>query len=382
MQLLLHQIEQIISDYRGKLPLAVYLKNYFKSHPKLGSRDRKAMSEAINIYFRCCQFLGENNNPISIISSAIEICNSQNEFLRKIFTGIEKVPIPEKFYTNKYPASLFSDGMDAAQWQQSMLRQPRLFIRILQNRNKVLHNLISNNVDFEIIPTPVLKDCCIALPNSTVVSNLINEKDFVVQDWASQYSLQLAIENSKRNIQNATHEVWDVCSGAGGKSLLLKSMLPNCEILATDLRASILHNYQERMKTAGFHNFITHTLNATDKVQIKNIIGNRKFDMIICDVPCSGSGTWARTPEQFCFFDNDSIDSFSKLQFTIANNAANYLKKDSLFFYITCSVFKKENEAITLQLSTQSGLKLLHQQIINGIERRADSMFVAVFTKE
>ena len=66
--------------------------------------------------------------------------------------------------------------------------------------------------------------------------------------------------------------------------------------------------------------------------------------MIIADVPCTGSGTWGRTPEQLYYFEDRKIEEYASLQKQIVTNVISHLAPGGYFLYITCSVFKKENE--------------------------------------
>jgi 16S rRNA (cytosine967-C5)-methyltransferase len=114
-----------------------------------------------------------------------------------------------------------------------------------------------------------------------------------------------------------------------------------------------------------------------DVAQLRKALGNQRFDRIICDAPCSGSGTWARTPEQFYFFHPETLASFTALQTTIATNVASYLRPGGTLYYITCSVFVQENEAVTGAVCGKTGLQLVRSRLINGISMRADNMFIA-----
>ena len=58
-----------------------------------------------------------------------------------------------------------------------------------------------------------------------------------------------------------------------------------------------------------------------------------------------------------------------------------YLQPEGLFFYITCSVFKKENEDVANYLKEKFHLQLLHMELLKGYDKKADCMFVAVFKK-
>ena len=116
--------------------------------------------------------------------------------------------------------------------------------------------------------------------------------------------------------------------------------------------------------------------------EIEKHLAGKLFDNIICDVPCTGSGTWARTPEQLYFFNEEYMREFSERQRQIARNVSTYLKPGGRLIYITCSIFRQENEEVIDHLLSGSVLTLETKQLINGIEKKADSMFVAVLRKQ
>ena len=75
------------------------------------------------------------------------------------------------------------------------------------------------------------------------------------------------------------------------------------------------------------------------------------------------------------------IDEYAEKQRSIVSNAITHLQKDGLFFYITCSIFKRENEQVVDFVKEKFDLQLLQMDSIKGYEMKADSMFVAVFKK-
>src|SRR5690606_34713756 len=133
--------------------------------------------------------------------------------------------------------------------------------------------------------------------------------------------------------------------------------------LATDVRKTILYNLRGRCANYGFKDIITKEIDATQPQSIQKQLGKKQFDVVLCDVPCSGSGTWSRTPEQLYFFNAAYFDQFVHLQFPIAKCAIPYVKKGGLLVYITCSVMYHENEAVVERILTEGSVKLLHQQI-------------------
>jgi 16S rRNA (cytosine967-C5)-methyltransferase len=112
-----------------------------------------------------------------------------------------------------------------------------------------------------------------------------------------------------------------------------------------------------------------------------NIVVDLTNNLIICDAPCTGSGTWSRTPEQLYFFDEKRIERYAGLQKKIVSNVILHLKENGCFVYITCSVFKKENDEIVEFVERQFNLELIKMELLKGYDKKADTMFAALFRK-
>lgn len=373
-------ILRIIEQYQLQVPLHHYLRSYFKKQPKLGSRDRRSIADAVYAFYRAKPFLEKGNDTLEDVQKALLWVNTENVFLRKVF-HLDAVTAWHQTPTFHEPLPELSVGLSFVDYAASLLQQPNVFIRLmhreLENLQKVLHHF----KEAEVINTPFFKNRTIRLPGNCQLQNILQECDYIVQDLSSQLTLQIALSHPdlKEQPQSRALQVWDVCSGAGGKSILLKSILPNAAIVATDIRESILHNLRSRIALYKLPPIVT--LKADVAVGADVVKPHAPFDFIICDVPCSGSGTWARNPEQHYFFNPDTLTRFTQQQNRIALNAWQHLKPGGYLCYITCSVFKAENENIVEQLTTTTEGKLLHQQIINGMQQQADSMFMALLKK-
>lgn len=174
---------------------------------------------------------------------------------------------------------------------------------------------------------------------------------------------------------NAT--VWDCCAGSGGKSLLLLEKYQDLNLTVSDVRQTILKNLEKRIKGIAM---------ATLHVELcdlekDNGVVQRTFDLILADVPCTGSGTWGRTPEYLTYFDEETIDTFASRQRMIIKNAVPNLKKGGYLIYITCSAYKQENEENANFLAQEHRLQIEQMQVLTGYENKADTMFVCVFKK-
>jgi 16S rRNA (cytosine967-C5)-methyltransferase len=157
-------------------------------------------------------------------------------------------------------------------------------------------------------------------------------------------------------------------------------------ITVSDIRESILHNLKGRFHTAGIKNYdafvadLTRPVPPAAPVVPAPSVTPSKSDLILADVPCTGSGTWSRTPEELYFFNPRQLTRYSEMQQQIISNVAANLAPDAWLIYSTCSVFKKENEEMVTFIG-ESGLILEHAGPIIGYPHQADTMFAARFRR-
>ena len=356
-----NNILSVLADYDGKAPLSEYLKQFFKKHPNAGSRDRRMVADAVFAWYRCAHgFDGTALEPATV--EKVEQC-----ILLMESDGI----LPAGFDLQRlFPYDIgFSAGINRQIWLASMLRKPDVFIRVRKNKTSLLSKLHEAGLN----PKEIFDDC-LALPPKSDIAKILDPQAFVVQDASSQ----LAAEFFDPKPQSR----WlDCCCGAGGKSLVLVDKEPTVNLVVTDRRKSIVHNLKERFKGYGLRVPNAQITDAADPVALASTLGTGKFDGIICDVPCSGSGTWARTPEQLHFFNPAVLPEFQAVQAAIASNVARFLAPGGKLHYITCSVFEIENEAVVAKIARDSGLRVITMESINGLDRNSDSMFSAVLAR-
>src|SRR5690606_6249491 len=113
-------------------------------------------------------------------------------------------------------------------------------------------------------------------------------------------------------------------------------------------RRSILRNLDERFDAAGVKSYRQKVIDLSNDTA--TVLGDEQFDGIILDAPCTGSGTWGRTPEMLSAFDSQAIGRFAALQRKLAAQAVKHLKPGKPLIYITCSVFAEENEGVVSYL--------------------------------
>lgn len=280
-------------------------------------------------------------------------------------------PKPENIFPWK---DELSESIDVTAFEASFLTQPDLFLRIRPGFEKtVLQKLQAAKIDF------ILEEKIVRLSNTTKVDNLLQiNKEAVIQDRSSQKISEL-LKAYKSQISNlkSTVSVWDCCAASGGKSILANDVLENMQLTVSDIRPSIISNLKKRFSEAGIKNY---------KAFVADIANNGfhrqkdHYDLVIADVPCTGSGTWARTPEQLFYFEKEKIDEYAALQKNILKTIIPFVKPKGFLLYITCSAFKKENEG-QIKWMEENRLTCLHQKIFKGYNERADTMFATLLQK-
>jgi len=271
-----------------------------------------------------------------------------------------------------------SEGVDHEKFCQSFFIQPDLFLRLRPGKEKiVIQKLKQVGIDFKMI-----SETCLSLQNALKIDEVVElDKEVVIQDYNSQRTgefIKSEILNLFPIAIGTEISVWDCCAGSGGKSILTFDIDPKIRLTVSDTRESIIANLKKRFINAGIRNYKSLIV---DLFQNKPEIKNLRSEIIIADVPCSGSGTWSRTPERLYFFQERKIEEYSKLQKRIVSNAIAQLQPGGSFVYITCSVFKKENEEVTMYIKENFHLQLKQMESLKGYDKKTDSMFVAVFEK-
>ena len=157
---------------------------------------------------------------------------------------------------------------------------------------------------------------------------------------------------------------------------------PGIQLTVSDLRPSIIDNLHKRFQRAGiksYTSFVADLSRTPTEFGFKAQADSAAYDLIIADLPCTGSGTWSRTPEQLYFFRKEKINWYSDLQKKILDQLLPRLKTGGRLLYITCSVFRQENEEIADYIIGR-GLTLNNRELFKGYDKKADTLFAASFT--
>ncbi len=367
---------RILEQYKGREPFGHFIKHFFSQEKKYGSRDRKTISHLCYCYFRLGHSLKEATKEERILT-ALFLCNqAPNEMLAHFkhrwneaigMSTQEKCSLINFPVTDIFPwKNELSDGIDHNAFCTSFLQQPDLFIRIRPGFESTVRKKLTQSS----IPFTAISPSCLAFANATKLEATIAlDKEAVIQDYSSQRTQDLMELSAGSRIK-----AWDCCAASGGKSILLHDLHPDIDLTVSDIRESILINLKKRFNEAGitrFSSFIA-DLSATSP-----IIPHFPFDIIMADLPCTGSGTWSRNPEALYYFRESEIARYSALQKKIISNILPHLKKGGALVYITCSVFKKENEEAVDYIRETFQLGIEKMGLFKGYDQKADTMFGA-----
>ncbi len=168
---------------------------------------------------------------------------------------------------------------------------------------------------------------------------LLSEADVTQTDAYAQGLVEIQDLGSQlilATVRPTPGERWlDACAGAGGKTLQLAHLLgPAGHVTAHDIRPAALAELQARASRARLRN-----------VSISSI-PDGLFDGVLVDAPCSGSGTWRRSPHlKWCTTEAD-IAAAAKLQGELLEKFSAHVRPGGLLIYATCSLSRLENDDI------------------------------------
>ncbi|MGC2400564.1 MAG: RsmB/NOP family class I SAM-dependent RNA methyltransferase, partial [Acidobacteriaceae bacterium] len=168
-------------------------------------------------------------------------------------------------------------------------------------------------------------------------------RPFRVQDEGSQLIAELAGQGN---------EILDCCAAPGGKTAILRERNPQASITACDVSAPRLKAMEAMLGPQSGIRFCV--LDATE------LPFQQQFDLVLCDVPCSGTGTLARNPE---IRHRVTMEDFRKQrtrQILLLRSAMRSLRTRGRLIYSTCSLEAEENEGVVAEaLEQEHGFRLL-----------------------
>lgn len=341
-------------------PADVLMKLFFRSNPKLGMRDRGLIAEGIYYALRHYASLRFAMRPVhpdraprlaalatlarqhgldAISPSAIGPEAGPLENVLKV--NLEKAPAHVRAELPQWLYDLIeAQYEDAAELYPSMQEGAPLDLRVnllKASRDEVLEELRANGV--EAYATPFSPDG-LRLPTKPGLTQWAVYKDgkVDVQDEGSQLIARLLTPRRREM-------VCDFCAGAGGKTLALGALMRSTgSLYAFDVNEKRLAGLTPRMRRAGLSNVHPIAIRGEDDQRVRRL--NGKFDRVLIDAPCTGTGTFRRNPDLKWRLSPSELERINAIQKSVLEHASRLVKAGGRLVYATCSVLKRENQDV------------------------------------
>lgn len=319
-----HVLEALQMALEKPTHAAPILRKYFRRTRALGSKDRRRVSDIVYTIIRCSDifiFLGytDLDQWFSFYQNLVQgdtIPYDENRDSIDFFsicTGIPK-NLCQSMY-NRFPDS----RSDFILWTH---QQPPTYIRTCLdkiNTKNLQQKLFEYNITTKIVPQ--VPTALQVQGNANLLAHPLYKKGyFEIQDLSSQrFCFHFDVKKKR---------IFDVCAGAGGKSLAFASQ--GATVFAHDIRSHALQELQKRAQRGNY--------------QIQQKIPN-KPDIIVIDAPCSGTGRIAREPTlRWKFKHWDPLSFVSVQKELIQEYQKRLVSKEQILVYATCSLLDEENE--------------------------------------
>ena len=333
-------LEAILSG----VPAEKAMTNWARGNRFAGSKDRAALRDLVFQALRCRRSAGALPVPQSARAWAIGALRANGADPNEFFTGIAHAPAALSA-DDVTPLPSDRDRLDLQGWVIDLLTQQygseqtaeigavlrhRAPITLRVNLQKTTRaqlkaELAKAEIETTLNPASDTALTVLSNPRRAVLQPCFEQGWFELQDAASQAVADAIAINGR---------VLDYCAGGGGKSLALAAR-SGSKIFAHDISAARMAEIGPRAARGG------HDIEVISSQDLANLT---KFDTVVCDLPCSGSGAWRRSPEGKWSLTSDDLQSFVLLQRDIIAKAITYLAPNACLALITCSIFEAENQ--------------------------------------
>lgn len=340
------------------------IKSYFNDHHKLGSRDRRFVTNTVFGYFRWlgvvqARPLEESIYLIWVLDEMIENADVDHLFKNDADRAemhrnlLDAQTVAEKLEMIRKSEQIHIDTTDLVPVCAQLTYRENLdkWIDHLQSRAPVtvwfradMPAELRTTFLEEFEPIETGPDYSVLASESNLRRHPAYQEGWIeIQDLGSQMIVDVCGAEPGQSW-------WDCCAGGGGKSLRLADRMKNQgNVLASDVREYKMREIRERAKRMEIDIIQTKRIDMTAKLKPS------RFDGVLIDAPCSGSGTWRRNPQMRWQKTERSILSTVSLQQRILHAAARHVNVGGVLVYATCSIFNEENEDVVNHFLGRNG---------------------------
>lgn len=371
---------EILEKIEGsRIPMDATVGDYMRFRRYIGSKDRAEIAERVYAMTRARARIGwwleklnaEDTPRHRLIANLMLMHGCDLAKLQSLFSGDKFSPAPldeneielakslegKELETNSMPDAVrvecppqYEDALRKLYKENfrdemaAMLSSAPLDLRVnylALDRDSAQASLAKDNVQTD--PTPYCPWTLRARSKAFLSDTKAFTKGHVeIQDEGSQLIAYLC--NARPGAQ-----VLDYCAGAGGKTLAIVNAMaldkkPKGRIVAMDIEASRLEKARPRFRRAHAHDIIEVRPLSDEKTRKWLKRQKQTFDVVLTDVPCSGTGTWRRNPDMRWRNFGPSLEDLKTIQAEILEKVAVAVKPGGRLVYATCSLLPEENE--------------------------------------
>lgn len=370
----------ILDRWLAGQPAEQALTNWGRASRFAGSGDRAAVRDLVFDAIRCRRSfaaLGGAETGRGLILGGLR---AQGIDPASLFTGEGHAPAAlTEAYHGRAPEGL--EALDCPDWLEAPLRdalgdafapvmqamraRAPVFLRVHTGRAslpEVQAALAAEGIETKL--NQLAKNALEVTENARKIQNSAPYRNGLVelQDASSQAVIEaLPLQDGMR--------VLDLCAGGGGKTLAMAARA-KLSLFAHDADPRRMADLPARAARAGAR--ITLTARPEDAAP---------FDLVLTDVPCSGSGSWRRAPEGKWRLTPERLAQLTDIQAQILDRAAGLLGPRGVLAYATCSMLGCENDAqIDAFLHRHPGFEARARRSFTPLEG-GDGFFLAVLQK-
>ena len=373
----------------GTIKNKLYLEHILKSYSKGRVKPKVKIILLMSIY----QLLYMDKTPnFAIIDEAVKLSkkiagNITGKFVNGILRNIERnaknLELKYKNETEQFcvenscPKELF----DILNKQYGKEKAQSIVVSFNQkSKNSIRYNPLKTTksdliekLGSAVSESEICEDSLI-LNKLNIDNSLFTNGYYIIQDEASALvasSIGLPVDKE--------YKILDTCAAPGGKSLHIASKYFNSSLVSCDKYIHKLKLIEDNTAKLGISNIEIKEQDAT----INNSSFNDKFDIVICDVPCSGIGVIKNKPEIKYKITNSYVEEISKLQYQILDNSKKYVKNNGILMYSTCTIDKRENiENINKFLNENKDFKLENISLKSSIIKTSENGVLEILPDE
>ncbi|MGY3436855.1 MULTISPECIES: RsmB/NOP family class I SAM-dependent RNA methyltransferase [unclassified Marinovum] len=377
----IHSASELLDAILDGQPAEQALTRWARGNRYAGSKDRAAIRDLVFDALRRKRSYAAYGGAMTGRGLMIGALRAADAELDESFTGTRHTP--EALTDEERAAFGTPDAVEARdfpdwlwpEFERSLGDNATAEALLLRDRAEVFLRVNRLKSDMETAQSRLAEEGILTEPH------VLSPTALRVKEGARRVHLSAAFADGLVELQDAASQavvdfiapqagqtVLDYCAGGGGKALAIAA-LTGTAVVAHDVSPDRMQDIPKRADRAG-------ALIET----VEQLTG--AYDLVVCDAPCSGSGSWRRAPEAKWRLDPSRLDELCEMQAEILETAQALVASGGRLAYATCSLLDCENAAQISAFVARNPDWVLQEARQFKLADGADGFFVAVMQRK